>query len=182
LADVGFDVEEIGRKSRETPAGNLAEWEMVDVDGELGSSRIPILITDITPREHRIQRTESVAGSELTQVGAVLVAVENLKETIELFKRAFDMDDPELSEDEALGMQMAHFPGTAVILAAPLRNSWLTDRLEEFGEGPGAFLLGSKDITRSLSDRPLEEETSWFNRRVAWFNLPEFGGKLGVIG
>ncbi len=55
---------------------------------------------------------------------------------------------------------LAWFPGTPVVLAAPLGSgSWLNTRLQQFGEAPCAFILGAKPGRRF--------------ERVAWFDIAQ---------
>jgi hypothetical protein len=64
------------------------------------------------------------------------------------------------------------------MLAAPLdQSSWLTRRLQDFGESPVAFLLGTTDLGAATKRYGLATQTRWFGKNVAWFD----GSKLQVV-
>jgi hypothetical protein len=63
-----------------------------------------------------------------------------------------------------------------VVLAAPLNaSSWLTQRIERFGEGPCAFVLGY----RMQGGYKAASETRWFGAQVEWFDTQKLGWHLG---
>ena len=67
-----------------------------------------------------------------------------------------------------------------MILAAPLNpQSWLTQRIERFGEGPCAFVLGSQTISGSSGEERAASKTVWFGAQVGWFELEKLGWHLG---
>lgn len=178
----GFATQSPFAMNRETPKGDLAAWKIASFGEGVPGTKIPFLITDTEPREHRITPSESVAGSELTGVGGVALAVNELDTAVEQFERAFDLPAPQFQAEESLGAKLAHFPGTPVFLAAPEGDGRIADRLAAFGETPYAFLLATAEMDESLDRRPLHRETEWFGHRVAWFDIPQFDGEVGVIG
>jgi hypothetical protein len=66
--------------------------------------------------------------------------------------------------------------GTPVVLAAPLNSqSWLAARIDQFGEGPCAFVLGARKAGRY---KPASK-TRWFGTDVSWFDPEKLGWRLG---
>ena len=80
------------------------------------------------------------------------------------------LPQPQEQKDAHLGATLAWFPGTPVILAAPLNSkTWLAQRLDKFGEAPCAILLRD-------TEHPRSGDTIWFNRMVSWFNPEKLEG------
>src|SRR5205814_895071 len=80
----------------------------------------------------------------------VVVAVKDLRGAVALYRRGFGLPQPREQKDAHLGVMLAWFPDTPVILAAPLNSkSWLAQRLEKFGEAPCAILLRDTGHPRS---------------------------------
>ncbi|HWB96047.1 MAG TPA: hypothetical protein VG672_05080, partial [Bryobacteraceae bacterium] len=78
--------------------------------------------------------------------------------------------------DKVFGARIAGLGGTPVILAAPLNaQSWLVARLEQFGEGPCAFVLGAKKANRYHA----AFQTRWFGADISWFDSEKLGWHLG---
>ena len=75
--------------NRRRADGALVEWDLVYVgDGEPGAT-LPFLIKDRTPREWRVQPSASVAGTELTGVAVVVLGVDDLATSVDLFRRVY---------------------------------------------------------------------------------------------
>ena len=63
-----------------------------------------------------------------------------------------------------------------VVLAQPLNaGSWLTERIERFGEGPCAFVLGAVNPRRFQA----ASKTRWFGAEISWFDAEKLGWRLG---
>jgi hypothetical protein len=63
-----------------------------------------------------------------------------------------------------------------VVLAAPLTSqTWLRKRIDQFGEGPCAFILGAKKTSRYHA----ASKTRWFGADVSWFDPAKLGWYLG---
>jgi hypothetical protein len=78
--------------------------------------------------------------------------------------------------DDAFGAQLALLGGAPVILAAPLNGgSWLAERLDRFGEGPCAFILGTR---RDGAYKPAAK-ARWFGKDISWFDPEKLGWRLG---
>jgi hypothetical protein len=129
-----------------------------------------------------VQPSASVGGW-LTGVAMVILAVENLADSIDLFRRVYGWSVPQLKEDPIFGARLAYFAGTPVTLTAPLANDdWLAERLARFGPSPCAYLLGTSDFEAASRHFELMPASDWLGRSVAWFDPAQLLGiKLGVI-
>jgi hypothetical protein len=141
------------------------------------------MIEDKTPRNLRVQPSASVKESGLTGIAAVVLGVKDLDAAIALFHKAYGWEAPSLEENKEFGARLAYFPGTPVVLAAPLsKNSWLAERLERFGESPVAYLLGATDLGVAAQRFSLAPASPWFSRKTAWFDAKKLNGlRLGVV-
>lgn len=182
LADLGIPVDGPTYYNRERPDGVLVEWDLTVVgEGALGS-RLPFLVADRTPREYRITPSDGVRDTELVGVTEVVVCVADLDAAVDEFGRLFEEGTPDRRSDPDLGAELAGFEDAPLTLATPtVEGSWLTDRLEPFGDLPCAFLLGSEDANETADRFPLTEPAEWFGREVRWFDA-DLPGLLGVIG
>jgi hypothetical protein len=67
--------------------------------------------------------------------------------------------------------------GAPVVFAAPLStDSWLSSRLNQFGEGTCAFVLGARKAGRYRAGA----KTRWFGKDVVWFDAEKVGWHLGI--
>lgn len=180
-SDHGVTTEEPFAMSRETPAGELAAWEIAALGDGIRGTKLPFFITDTQPRTNRVTPTESVAGTELTGIGLVVLAVEDLDESADLFNRAFDLPAPKRQSTPSLGAEMAYFPDMGCALASPDGDGEIAHRLETFGETPHVFLIGTDDMDESARRFDTVGTEEWFGRRVEWLDCPEFGGRIGLI-
>jgi hypothetical protein len=167
---------------RRRPAGDLVEWDLAFPGDQPAGAMLPFLIKDITPREWRVRPSAGVAG-RLTGVTMVFLGVENLADSIDLFRRVYGWSVPQFKEDPAFQARLAHFAGTPVTLAAPLaKGDWLAERLARFGPSPCAYLLGTPIFEAACRDFELMSAPDWFGRSVGWFDPAQLQGiKLGVI-
>lgn len=167
---------------RRRPDGRLVEWDLAFLGDEGAGATLPFMIKDITPREWRVQPSAGVAG-RLTGVAQVILGVENLADSIDLFRRIYGWSVPQFKEDTGFKARLAHFAGTPVTLAVPLaKDDWLAQRLARFGPSPCAFLLGAADFEATRREFGLISSTEWFGRSLAWFDPARLSGvKLGVI-
>ena len=169
--------------SRKKPDGTVLQWQTAATPDDKGGDILPFAIQDITPRSSRIQPSTSVKGSELTGVTRVVIGVNDLSAAIALYRRAYGLGEPQLATNDKFEAKLAYFTGTAVVLASPVsKDSWLSEHLRQFGQGPVAVLLGAKS-TKKVGDRtPLVGKTSWFGSEVLWFPPEKLEGvRLGVI-
>ena len=142
--------------------------------GERGSL-LPFLIHDVTPRERRAYPNGKPTTQDYAGVSRVVIAVKNLPNAIAQYRRAYPLPQPREQNDSHLGARLAWFPGTPIILAAPLNaRTWLARRIIRFGEAPCAFLLRD-------TGNPRSGDIVWFDSGVSWFNPEKLEGiQLGV--
>ncbi len=183
LAALGVPVRGPLYLNRRRPDGVLIEWDLAFLGGGEPGATLPFLIKDRTRREWRVPPSTRVAEAELRGVATVVLGVEQLDRSIDLFQRLYGWPAPQTDEDASLAARLAHFPGTPVTLAAAQQESgWLAERLARFGESPCAFLLATADVDSVAPRFPLVESGSWFGRRIMWFDPATLQGvKLGLI-
>jgi hypothetical protein len=169
--------------SRKRPDGKVIEWETASAGPGAQGATLPFMIQDKTPRSLRVQPSASVKESGLTGIEVVVLGVKDLDAAIALFRKAYGWEAPSVEEHKEFGAKMAYFVGTPVMLAAPLnKDSWLAERLERFGDGPAAYLLGTRDFGQTAKRVGLSNEASWFEKKVAWFDVVKLRGvRLGVV-
>jgi hypothetical protein len=70
------------------------------------------------------------------------------------------------------------------VLASPQSGgSWLSRRLDQYGDCPCAFLLGVADPAAARSRFETLPPLQWFEETVAWINPAGLGGtRLGLVG
>jgi len=143
---------------------------------------LPFMIQDHTARNLRVQPSASVQGSGLSGIAVVILGVTDLDAAVALFRKAYGWEAPSLEIHPEFGARMAYFPGTPVMLAAPLdKGSWLAERLETFGESPVGYLLGTGDLAAAKKKFRLSGEAQWFGKKTAWFDANKLRGvRLGV--
>lgn len=181
LIDAGTEVRGPTPLSRERPDGTLVEWEMGWYGSEAATQRFPFLISDLTPREYRVRPSESVAGSTLTGIGQVVLAVADLDAAVDQFRRLHRYPSPTRSVAEPFGATLASFPGKPAVLAEPLGETRIADRLERYRSCPCAYLVESPDFDATEREYPLTGLTEWFGHRIGWFDAPELDQRVGVI-
>jgi hypothetical protein len=96
----------------------LVEWDLAFLGDTQPGATLPFLIKDRTPREWRVPPSTRVAEPEELGVAMVILGVEDLERSIDLFRRVYGWPVPAVDEDAGLGARLAHFPGTPVMLAA----------------------------------------------------------------
>jgi hypothetical protein len=172
LKAAGITVSEAARGGRMRTDGVRLEWETAAAGPGDRGSLLPFLIHDLTPRERRVYPTGKPTTEEYGGISKVVIAVKDLRGAIALYRKAYPLPQPKQQKDAHLGATLAWFPGTPIVLAAPLNSkTWLAERLRKFGEAPCAILL--KD-----TGHPRSGDTIWFDRMVSWFDLE--GIQLGA--
>ena len=102
--------------------------------------------------------------------------VRDLDESIKRYRSAYSLQPPIKQVDAAFGGQIALLGGTPVVLVSPLTpDSWLSERLAKFGEGPCAFVLGA----RRKSAYTGTSKSRWFGADISWFDPSKLGWYLG---
>ena len=182
LKKAGIAVTEPKPGSRKRPDGMAIEWATADVGSGTPGSLLPFMIEDKTPRMWRFQNSDSVKGAPVAGIESVVLGVNNLDESIALFRKAYGWSEPLTENQKDIG-KLAYFPGEPVILAAPMGGGWLADRVGKFGQGPVAYLLGTRDFNAAAKKYKLSGTKVWFAQKVAWFDAGKLKGtRLGVIG
>lgn len=182
LRKVGIPVTEPKRGSRKRPDGMNLEWMTAQIGSGTAGSVLPFMIEDQTPRTWRVQTSASVKGAPVFGVESVIVGVSNLDDGVALFRKTYNWSEPIIENQKDFG-KLAYFPGEPVILAAPSGGNWLADRLSKYGEGPVAYLLGTRDYTAASKKYKLSSPKIWFGQRVGWLDSARLKGvRLGVIG
>ena len=156
--------------SRERPDGRRIEWDLAVLGDQGMGAVLPFVIKDRTPRSLRVSPSASVKNTELTGVELVVLGVNDIEHTSELFSRLYDLPVPKRSQLPHFGATTAYFEEQRFLLAAPLEaDNWLDQRIKRFGPSPCAYLIGSQDFARSVERFGLGDEENWWDRRVAWF-------------
>ncbi|MGB9071366.1 MAG: VOC family protein [Terriglobales bacterium] len=182
LKKAGIAVTVPERGNRKRPDGMSVEWMRADAGPGSPGSMLPFMIEDQTPRAWRVQTSASVHGAPAFGVENVVLGVNNLDAAIALFRKAYGWAEP-LTETQKDFGKLAYFPGEPVILAAPLGDGWLAERLGKFGESPVAILLGTRDSAAAAKKYKLSGTKTWFGQKVGWFDAGKLKGvRLGVIG
>ncbi|MCS7261591.1 MAG: VOC family protein [Anaerolineae bacterium] len=172
---------------RDRPDGVRLEWIL----GYLGTGEpgtlLPFLIEDRTPRAWRVPHNAQPV-TPLWGVAAVVLGVRDGADARAQFQRAWGWERVITATDEHFGAHLIHFLDTPVVLAIPTAtHTWLAERLARFGDTPCALLLGTRDWSAASQTYRLAEHTTWFGRRVTWFDmraLPDArqrGIVLGII-
>ncbi len=180
LRAAGITVSSPSRSGRKRPDGFALEWETAQIGEEPNGTFFPFLIRDFTPREARAFPKGQPTAKDLTGVKLVVIAVRDLKASIARYRQAFGLPPAVEQEDPSFGARLASFAGTPVILATPNQGpsrgpSWLAQRIERFGEGPCAFVLGSQPG----GIRGGASKTHWFGGAISWVDAEKLGWHLG---
>jgi hypothetical protein len=176
LKSAGVAVGAPVRSGRERPDGTRLDWETAQVGPEPNGTFFPFLIRDFTPRQARAYPSGKPTTKDFSGVTRVVIAVRSLKESVERYQKAYGLSAPLQQVDRAFGAHLALLGGTPVVLAAPLTSqTWLAGRLEQFGEGPCAFILGA----RKAGKYKRATETRWFGADISWFDDATLGWHLG---
>jgi hypothetical protein len=163
LRTAGIVVGSPNHSGRKRPDGTELNWETARVGEEPNGTFFPFLIRDFSPREARAFPNGKPTTTKFSGVKRVVIAVRDLHESIKRYRQAYTLPAPTEHDDASLGAHLAIFSGTPVILAEPLNSqSWIAQRIEQFGEGPCAFILGSQK-----------------NGAVHWFDAEKLGWHLG---
>jgi hypothetical protein len=173
-AGVEVSTPEAGGRAR--PDGTQLKWETARVGKEPNGTFFPFLIRDLTPRPLRVFPDRKPLTRDFSGVLKVVIAVRSLEDAVKRYHAAFAVPPPIKQVDPEFGAQLALLGEVPVILAAPVTaGSWLWKRLEQFGEGPCAFILGA----RSPGKYKTAAKTRWFGADLFWFDAGKLGWRLG---
>jgi len=173
LRAAGIYASEPRKNGRKRPDGVQLDWETAQI-GPGNGTFFPFLIHDFTPRERRAYPSGKPTTTDYSAITKIVLAVPDLDAAVQRFRSAYALPAPHRQDDSAFGARLAWFQGTPVVLAAPLsQQSWLTARLQRFGESPCAFILGTQ---RGM---PAASASSWFGQHVIWADASHLGWHLG---
>jgi len=151
------------RNGRKRLDGVQLDWETAQV-GPGNGTFLPFLIHDFTPRDLRAYPSGKPLVNSFTGVTKVYLGVKDLDAAIAKFQDAYGLPAPERRDDTSFGAKLASFSGTPVVLASPIGQSWLAERIERFGEAPCAFVLGRQ--------KP--------GKQITWLDSAALGWHLGL--
>jgi hypothetical protein len=175
LRAAGVRVSEPHRSGRARPDGVRLEWETVQV-GDSQGGLFPFLIRDFTPRRDRAFPSGKASNKDFGGLSRIVIAVRNLENAVKLYRQAYGLPAPLKQVDKSFEAHLAVMGGTPLILAAPLTaDSWIAGHIEQFGEGPCAFVLSARRPGRY---RPASH-TRWFAGDFSWFDQEKLGWRLG---
>ena len=176
LRAAGVPVGALTRSGRERADGKRLEWETVQVGPEPNGTFFPFLIRDLTPRPDRALPSGKPTTKDFGGIARVVIAVRDLDESVKRFQQAWGVHAPLKQVDRAFGAHLALLGSTPVILAAPLHSeTWLAARLQQFGEGPCAFILAA----RKPGKYKAASTSRWFGMDISWFDSENLGWHLG---
>lgn len=176
LAAAGVTVNAPVRAGRDRPDGVHLDWETATVGSEPNGTFFPFLIHDFTPRAQRAFPKGKAGVQDFSGVFRVVIAVRDLDAAAARYRKAYALEAPIRQVDSSFGAHLAYLGGTPAILAAPLTSqSWLAARLEQFGEGPCAFILR----VRKGGAYKAVMQTRWFGTTISWFDSDKLGWRLG---
>jgi hypothetical protein len=164
------------RSGRTRPDGVVLEWETSDVGTGMRGAFFPFLIHDLTKRDARAYPQGKPVTREFRGVARVVIAVRNLDDALKLYHQAYDVPPTIRQVDREFGAHLALLGNLPVVLAQPLNaDSPLMQRIEQFGEGPYAFVLAA------VNPKHFEaaSRTRWFGSEISWFDSAKLGWRLG---
>jgi hypothetical protein len=163
LAAAGIAIGSPLKSGRMRPDGKQLDWETARVGEEPNGTFFPFLIRDFSPRDARAFPNGKPSAASFTGVKYVVIAVRDLTASIARYRRAYALPAPQHHDDSNLSAHLASFAGAPVILAMPINpQSWIAQRIDQFSEGPCAFVLGSAQGTK-----------------LSWFDPEKLGWHLG---
>ena len=177
LQAAGIEVSAVVHGGRQRPDGVRLQWDTVQVGAEPQGTFFPFLIHDVTLREQRAFPEGKPVTKDFSGVTKIVIAVRDLEGAVKRYRNAYALPPPIKQVDRTFGAHLAQLGGTPVVLAQPLTpDSWLAERIDQFGEGPCAFVLGARKPGRYHA----ASETRWFGvDAISWFDPDKLGWHLG---
>lgn len=182
---LGFPVKGPDEYSRKRPDGVTVEWQLAFIGDQEPGAILPFLIKDKTPRELRVKPSKSVADGLLKGIGHVVIGVEDIGDPGREFMKLYGWSWPESRSDIWPGVELAWFPGTPVVLAAPVGDGgWLGKRIQRYGESPCAFLIETSNVEKAAGRYPLQKREPWLGgKELRWIApLKDDGLMIGLVG
>lgn len=175
LRAAGIEVSAPLRNGRQRPDGVRLDWETAQVGTQPNGTFFPFLIHDFTDREQRAFPQGKPLNKDFGGVAKVVIAVYDLDASVKRYSQAYGIPLPIKEVDRDFGAHLALLGGVPVVLAQPLTpDSWLAQRLAQFGEAPCAFVLD-----RRRGRYQAASETRWFGVKISWFDSQKLGWRLG---
>ena len=163
LSTAGIAVASPMKSGRKRPDGTQLDWETARIGDEPQGTFFPFLIRDFTPRDARAFPAGHPTTTEFSGVKQVVIAVRDLKTSVARYRKAYALPARRTGRPDSPA-HLAAFTGTPIVLAQPIgTQSWISQRLDQFGEGPCAFMLGSARA-----------------KKLTWFDADKLGWHLGV--
>lgn len=163
LKSSGIHIGEPEAGGRTRPDGKRLSWETLDIGTGPRGSFFPFLIRDSTPRELRAFPSGKPTTDVYGGIGKVVVGVRDLEASIAQYRKAFGLPAPKRDKDSTLGLDLAWFEGTPVVLAKVVRDdTWLSRRMQEYGDAPIGIVLKAKGGGGSGA------VSYWFGQMVSW--------------
>src|ERR1035437_2395938 len=126
LKAAGIAVSAPVESGRTRPDGVRLEWETSDVGGETRGRFFPFLIQDRTPREQRAFPQGKPVTKEFRGVMRVVIAVRNLDDAIQRYRKAYGVPRPIKQVDRSFEGYLALMGNLPGVLAQPLNaGAWL---------------------------------------------------------
>jgi Glyoxalase-like domain len=176
LKQAGTAVGTPERSGRQRPDGVRLDWATADVGTGTRGAFFPFLIQDFTPRAQRAFPQGKPLTRDFSGIRNVVIAVKSLEAAAKLYRQAFGLQEPLRQVDADFGAQLASLGGTPVILAQPLTaDSWIAKRIDQFGEGPCAIILGGAHSSHYHA----ASKSRWYASEISWFDPNELGWRLG---
>ncbi|MGA2878487.1 MAG: VOC family protein [Bryobacteraceae bacterium] len=173
LRKAGVSVTDARRAGRKRPDGVDLDWETAQV-GPTNGGFFPFMIHDFTPRDNRAYPSGKPSVTDWTGVVKVVIEVQDLDAAIARYRKAYGLPVPQRQDDAIFGAKLAWFPGTPVVLAAPINSSsWLSARLQRYGEVPCAFIFGAQHGVAGYKG------STWFGYPIVWADSDRLGWHLG---
>jgi hypothetical protein len=176
LKAAGVAVSDPVAAGRERPDGVRVEWETANIGPSPRGTFFPFLIHDLTDRDLRAFPRGRPGNRDFRGVTRIVIAVRNLDAAIARYRQVYGLREATRQVDRAFGAEVAGWGDAPVVLAQPLTaGSWLSARLDQFGEAPCAFILGANHPEGYQA----ESKTHWFTREISWFDSAKLGWRLG---
>jgi len=171
LRALGIPVDGPRSSSRRRPDGETIDSEIAFVGAEGMGSLHPFMITDRTPREHRVRLSESAEGSGLAGLHSVVLAAPNIETTAIELQRVYGAGEPVDIEAGTFPGRTVQLHGEPLAITSPASDDdWVAKRLRAYGPSPCACLLRSTCMATSRRRLPLSEPTRFGDREVVWIH------------
>ena len=183
LRVLGMPVDGPRVSSRRRPDGETVEAELAFVGAEGMGSLHPFMITDRTPREHRIRVSDSLNGSGLAGLDSVVLAVPDVEAAAIEFQRVYGAGEPVDIDADAFPGRTVRLHGEPVAITSPASpDDWVARRLETYGPTPCACLIRSTGVAVSRERLPLTRPTRFGDHEIAWIDSETLHSlRIGIV-